>query len=61
MCAREGYLKGLASQESRKASKYIARGRALYERGVMSRAERLAAASTPFLEEEPRALLPSLA
>jgi hypothetical protein len=28
---------------------------------LLSRAERLAAASTPFLEEEPRALLPSLA
>jgi hypothetical protein len=61
MCAREGYLKGLASQEGRKAGKYIARGRALYERGVISRAKRLAAVSILFLEEEPRALLPSLA
>jgi hypothetical protein len=51
----------LEVKKAGKASKYIARGRVLYERGVMSRAERLAAASILLLAEEPRTLVPSLA
>jgi hypothetical protein len=51
----------LEIKKARKAGKYIARGRVLYERGVISCAERLAAASILLLAEEPRTLLPSLA